>query len=43
VVVRATVVMGDVKIIGDSYAEPARRRTLRGWLSRDDRDRKAIE
>ena len=42
VVVRATVVMGDVKIIGDSYAEPARR-TLRGWLSRDDRDRRAIE
>ena len=41
-VVRATVVMGDVKIIGDSYAEPARR-TLRGWLSRDDRDRRAIE
>ena len=42
VVVRATVVMGDVKVIGDSYAEPARR-TLRGWLSRDDRDRRAIE
>jgi hypothetical protein len=42
VVVRATVVMGDVKVIGDSYAEPARR-ILRGWLSRDDRDRRAIE
>jgi Domain of unknown function (DUF1707)/Cell wall-active antibiotics response 4TMS YvqF len=42
VVVRATVVMGDVKVIGDSYAEPVRR-TLRGWLSRDDRDRRAIE
>jgi hypothetical protein len=42
VVVRATVVMGDVKIIGDSYAEPVRR-TLRGWLRRDDRDRRAIE
>ena len=42
VVVRATVIMGDVKVIGDSYAEPARR-TLRGWLSRDDRDRRAIE
>jgi Domain of unknown function (DUF1707)/Cell wall-active antibiotics response 4TMS YvqF len=42
VVVRATVVMGDVKVIGDSYAEPARR-TLRAWLTRDDRDRRAIE
>src|SRR5829696_3751506 len=42
VVVRATVVMGDVKVLGDSYAEPARR-TLRAWLSRDDRDRRAIE
>ena len=42
VVVKATVVMGDVKVIGDSYAEPARRR-LRGWLSRGDRDRRAIE
>jgi hypothetical protein len=42
VVVRATVVMGDVKVIGDSYAEPARRR-LRAWLTRDDRDRRAIE
>ena len=42
VVVRATVVMGDVKVLGESYAEPARR-TLRAWLSRDDRDRRAIE
>ena len=42
VVVRATVVMGDVKVIGDSYAEPARR-TLRAWLTRDDRDRRSIE
>ena len=42
VVVKATVVMGDVKVIGDSYAEPARRR-LRAWLTRDDRDRRAIE
>jgi hypothetical protein len=42
VTVRATVVMGDVKVIGDSYAEPVRR-TLRGWISRDDRDRRAIE
>jgi hypothetical protein len=42
VVVRATVVMGDVKVLGDSYVEPARR-TLRGWLTRDDRDRRAIE
>jgi hypothetical protein len=42
VVVRATVVMGDVKVLGDSYAEPVRR-TLRAWLSRDDRDRRAIE
>jgi hypothetical protein len=42
VVVRATVVMGDVKVLGDSYAEPARR-TLRAWLTRDDRDRRAIE
>ena len=42
VVVRATAVMGDVKVIGDSYAEPARRR-LRAWLTRDDRDRRAIE
>jgi hypothetical protein len=42
VVVRATVVMGDVKVIGDSYAEPVRR-TLRAWLTRDDRDRRALE
>jgi hypothetical protein len=42
VVVNATVLMGDVKVIGDSYAEPARRR-LRAWLTRDDRDRRAIE
>jgi hypothetical protein len=42
VVVKATVLMGDVKVIGDSYAEPARR-TLRAWLTRDDRDRRAIE
>jgi hypothetical protein len=42
VVVRATAIMGDVKVIGDSYAEPARR-TLRAWLTRDDRDRRAIE
>ena len=40
--ITATAVMGDVKIIGDSYAEPARR-TPRAWLSRDDRDRRAIE
>ena len=42
VVVKATVLMGDVKVIGDSYAEPTRR-TLRAWLTRDDRDRRAIE
>jgi hypothetical protein len=42
VVVRATVVMGDVKVIGDSYAEPVRRR-LRAWLTRDDNDRRALE
>jgi hypothetical protein len=42
VVVRATAVMGDVKVVGDAYAEPARR-TLRAWLTRDDRDRRAIE
>jgi hypothetical protein len=42
VVVKATVIMGDVKVLGDSYAEPARR-TLRAWLTRDDRDRRAIE
>jgi Domain of unknown function (DUF1707) len=35
-------VRGDVKVIGDSYAEPVRR-TLRAWLTRDDRDRRAIE
>jgi predicted membrane protein len=42
VVVRATAVMGDVKVVGDAYAEPARR-NLRAWLTRDDRDRRAIE
>jgi hypothetical protein len=42
VVVRATAIMGDVKVMGDSYAEPVRR-TLRAWLTRDDRDRRAIE
>jgi hypothetical protein len=42
VVVRATAIMGDVKVMGDSYAEPARR-TLRAWLTRNDRDRRAIE
>ena len=42
VVVKATAIMGDVKVIGDSYAEPARR-TLRAWLTREDRDRRAIE
>jgi hypothetical protein len=42
VVVRATAIMGDVKVMGDSYAEPARR-TVRAWLTRDDRDRRAIE
>jgi len=42
VLVKATVIMGDVKVIGDSYAEPARR-TLRAWLTRDDHDRRAIE
>jgi hypothetical protein len=42
VVVKATVIMGDVKVLGDSYAEPGRR-TLRAWLTRDDRDRRAIE
>jgi predicted membrane protein len=42
VVVKATVVMGDVKVVGDSQVEPSRR-TLRAWLSRDDRDRRAIE
>jgi hypothetical protein len=42
VVVKAMVIMGDVKVIGDSQAEPVRR-TLRAWLTRDDRDRRAIE
>ena len=36
------VVMGDVKVLGDSSAELARR-TLRAWLTGDDRDRRAIE
>jgi hypothetical protein len=42
VVVKATAIMGDVEVIGDSYAGSARR-TLRAWLTRDDRDRRAIE
>jgi len=42
VVVRATVVMGDVKVISDSYAMPVRR-ALRAWLGLDDPDRRAIE
>ena len=42
VVVRATAIMGDVKVVGDADAEPARR-TLRAWLTRDDRERRAIE
>jgi DUF1707 SHOCT-like domain/Cell wall-active antibiotics response LiaF, C-terminal len=42
VVVKATAVLGDVKVIGDSYAEPARR-AVRGWLRRDDHHRRAIE
>ena len=42
VVVKATVIMGDVKVLGDSSAEPVRR-TLRAWLTRDDPDRRAIE
>jgi DUF1707 SHOCT-like domain/Cell wall-active antibiotics response LiaF, C-terminal len=42
VTVKAMAVMGDVKVIGDSYAEPVRR-TLSAWLTRDDRDRRAIE
>jgi hypothetical protein len=42
VVVNAIAFMGDVKVIGDSDAEPGRR-TLRAWLTRDDRDRRAIE
>jgi hypothetical protein len=40
--VRATAIMGDVRVIGDSSVEPARR-TLRAWLTRDDRDRRALE
>ena len=40
--ITATAVMGDVRILGDSYAQPIRR-TLRAWLTRDDRDRRAIE
>jgi Domain of unknown function (DUF1707) len=40
--ITATTFMGDVKVIGDSYAEPVRR-TLRAWLTRDDRRRRAIE
>ena len=40
--ITATAVMGDVKILGDSYAQPIRR-TLRAWLTREDRDRRAIE
>jgi hypothetical protein len=43
VAITATAVLGDVKVLGDSYAEPARR-TLRAWLTRDDdHDRRAIE
>jgi hypothetical protein len=42
VAIDATAVMGDVKVIGDSYAEPLRR-GLRAWLRRDDHDRRAIE
>ena len=42
VVVKATAIMGDVKVLGDSSAKPVRR-TLRAWLTRDDRDRRAIE
>ena len=34
--------MGDVKVVGDAYAGPAGR-NLRGWLNRDDRERRAIE
>jgi hypothetical protein len=40
--ITATAVMGDVKILGDSYAQPIRR-TLLAWLTREDRDRRAIE
>jgi Domain of unknown function (DUF1707)/Cell wall-active antibiotics response 4TMS YvqF len=42
VMVRAAAIMGDVEVMGDSYEEPARR-TLRAWLTRDDRDRRAIQ
>jgi len=42
VVVKATAVMGDVRVIGDSSAEPARR-GLRAWLRRDDHHHRAIE
>ena len=38
----AVAFMGDVKVVGDAFAEPPRR-TLRAWLTRDDRDRRAIE
>jgi hypothetical protein len=34
--------MGDVKVVGDASAGPARR-NLRGWLTRDDRERRAID
>jgi hypothetical protein len=34
--------MGDVKVLGASYAV-TNRRTLRAWLTRDDPDRRAIE
>ena len=40
--ITAVAVMGDVKVVGDSYAV-GNRRTLRAWLSRDDPDRRAIE
>jgi hypothetical protein len=42
VAVKAAAIIGDVKVLGDSYATPARR-TLRAWLTRDDRNRRAIE
>ena len=42
VVVKATVLMGDVKVVGDSYADPARL-TQRAWLARYDPYRRAIE
>jgi hypothetical protein len=41
VVVKATVIMGDVQVIGDSFAEPVRR-TLRARLTRDDRNHRAV-